>query len=55
MARAAQIDAGFDAKVLADMMAALDRFRDDEIPIPDGSSPAGPRAFYTAWRSEPAA
>jgi hypothetical protein len=40
LARGAQIDAGFDAKVLADMFATLDRTTDDEIPVPDGSSPA---------------
>jgi len=34
LARAAQIDAGFDTKVLADMIATLDRFTDDEIPVP---------------------
>jgi hypothetical protein len=50
--RATQIDAGFDAKVLADMMAALDRFTDSEIPVPSGSSAAELRAFYAAWRSE---
>jgi hypothetical protein len=32
LARAAQIDAGFDATVLVDMLATLDRFTDDEIP-----------------------
>ena len=52
VARATQIDAGFDAKVLADMIAALDRFTDNEIPVPDGSSAAELRAFYAAWRSE---
>jgi Nucleotidyl transferase AbiEii toxin, Type IV TA system len=52
LARAQQIDAGFDAAVLADMVATLDRFTDSEIPIPDGSSAAELRAFYTAWRSE---
>ena len=40
LARAAQIDAGFDANVLADMITTLDRFTDDEIPVPDGSSAA---------------
>jgi hypothetical protein len=50
--RAAQIDAGFDATVLADMIAALDRFTGSEIPVPSGSSAAGLRAFYAAWRSE---
>ena len=52
LARAAQIDAGFDTKVLADMIATLDRFTDSEIPVPDGSSAAELRAFYVAWRSE---
>lgn len=55
LARATQIDAGFDTKVLADMIATLDRFTDSEIPVPDGSSAAELRAFYAAWRSELAA
>jgi Nucleotidyl transferase AbiEii toxin, Type IV TA system len=55
LARAAQIDAGFDPSVLADMIATLDRFTDDEIPVPDGSSAADLRSFYTIWRSELAA
>jgi predicted nucleotidyltransferase component of viral defense system len=49
---AAQIDVGFDANVLANMITTLDRFRDDEIPVPDGSSAAELRAFYATWRSE---
>jgi hypothetical protein len=52
LARAAQIDAGFDAKVLSDMFTTLDRFTDDEIPVPDGSSAAELRTFYATWRSE---
>jgi predicted nucleotidyltransferase component of viral defense system len=52
LARAAQIDAGFDANVLADMIVTLDRFTDDEIPVPDGSSAAELRTFYATWRSE---
>jgi hypothetical protein len=52
LARAIRIDAGFDASVLADMIATLDRFADDEIPVPDGSSVAELRAFYATWRSE---
>jgi Nucleotidyl transferase AbiEii toxin, Type IV TA system len=55
MARAMQIDAGFDIKVLADMIATLDRFTDDELPVPDDSSAAELRAFYAAWHSELAA
>ena len=52
IARATQIDAGFDTQVLADMMATLDRFTDSEIPVPSGSSAAELRAFYVGWRSE---
>ena len=52
LARAAQIDAGFDIGTLAGMIATLDRFADDEIPVPEGSSVAELRAFYTEWRSE---
>lgn len=40
LARAAQIDAGFDIGTLAGMIATLDRFADDEIPVPEGSSVA---------------
>lgn len=52
LARAARIDAGFDLMVLASMLATLDRFTDSEIPLPDDSSVAELRAFYSAWRSE---
>lgn len=52
LARAAHIDAGFDATVLADMIASLDRFTDDELPVAGGSSTADLRAFFAAWRSE---
>jgi hypothetical protein len=34
------------------MIATLDRFADDEIPVPAGSSVAELRAFYAEWRSE---
>ena len=50
--RATQIDAGFGTKVLADMIATLDRFTDSEIPVPSGLSAAELRASYAAWRSE---
>jgi hypothetical protein len=36
--------------VLASMFATLDRFTDDEIPVPDGSSAADLRSFYATWR-----
>ena len=52
LVRAAQIDSDFDIGTLADMIATLDRFADDEIPVPEGSSVAELRAFYVAWRSE---
>jgi hypothetical protein len=52
LARAAQIDGGFDPTVLAAMLATLDRFTDAEIPIPDGTTPAELRAFYASWQSE---
>jgi hypothetical protein len=52
LARATQIDAGFDPNVLAGMIVTLDRFADNEIPLPDGSSAAELRAFYATWRSE---
>lgn len=52
LARAAQIDAGFDPAVLAAMLATLDRFTDTEIPVPGGTTPAELRAFYTTWHSE---
>jgi hypothetical protein len=55
LARATQIDAGFDIRVLADMIATLDRSTDAEIPVPDESSAAELRAFFTVWRSELAA
>jgi hypothetical protein len=46
---------GFDAKVFTGMFDSLDRFTDDEIPVPDGSSAAELRTFYSTWRSELAA
>ena len=52
VARAKQIDAGFDTRVLADMIATLSRLTDDEVPLPDGTSAAELRAFYAAWHSE---
>jgi hypothetical protein len=52
LARAAQTDAGFDIGTLAGMIATLDRFADDEIPVPEGSSVAELRAFFAEWRSK---
>ncbi len=36
----------------ADGIAPLDRFADDEIPVPRDSSLAELRACYAAWQSE---
>jgi hypothetical protein len=52
LARATQIDAGFDRAVLAAMLATLDRLTDTEIPLPDGTAPAEFRAFYATWQAE---
>jgi hypothetical protein len=52
LARATQIDEGFDPATLASMIATLDRFADEEIPVPEGSSVAELRTFYAEWRSE---
>ncbi len=52
LARATQIDAGFDRAVLAVMLATLDRLSNTEIPLPDGTAPADFRAFYSIWQSE---
>jgi Nucleotidyl transferase AbiEii toxin, Type IV TA system len=52
LARAAQIDAGFDTIVLAEMIATLNRLADSEIPLPDGSSATELRAFYATWQSQ---
>lgn len=52
LARAAQMDMGLYTKVLADMIATLGRFTDDEIPVPGGLPVSQVRAFYATWRSE---
>lgn len=46
LARAEQIDEGFDINVLADVIATLDRLADHGLPVPDGTSAAELRAFY---------
>jgi hypothetical protein len=50
LARAAEIDAGFDARVFAGMIATLNRFTDADIPLP-GDRIAALRAFYKSWQS----
>jgi hypothetical protein len=51
LARAAEIDAGFDVQVLADMIATLARFTDADIPLPD-QPVSSLRAFFEDWHSE---
>ncbi len=51
LARAAEIDAGFDTKVLAEMISTLSRFADMDIPLP-GEPVSELRAFYRTWHSE---
>lgn len=51
LARAAEIDAGFDVLVFADMIASLPRFTDTDIPLPDQPVSAL-RAFFEDWHSE---
>jgi hypothetical protein len=47
--RAADIDAGFDPQILAQMLRTLRRFADTEIPA---DNPDAIRAFFTAWADE---
>jgi len=48
---AAALDAGFDPHVLAQMMGAIDRFRDSDIAVaPDQIAPLRP--FFHDWRHE---
>ena len=47
---AAAGDAGFDVHVLADMMATLDRFSDEEIRLPPAAV-ADARSFFARWTS----
>lgn len=51
MQRAAEVDLGFDRRVLAEMMMTIDRFDDDELPI-DPSEVASLRAFFEYWADE---
>ena len=49
--RAAEVDLGFDRRVLAEMMTTIDRFDDDELPV-DPSDAAATRAFFQHWADE---
>ena len=49
--QAQSLDAGFDREVLAQMMATLGRFADDEIPLA-ASDVRLAKAFFTQWADE---
>jgi predicted nucleotidyltransferase component of viral defense system len=49
--RAAEVDRGFDGRVLAAMMRTLDRFADDEIAT-DDVPVAELRAFFAVWADD---
>lgn len=49
--QARALDAGFDLSVLSQMMGTIDRFMDDEIPLPGSDIPTA-RAFFSAWAAE---
>lgn len=51
LARAAEVDAGFDLAVFADMLGTLGRFTDGEIPITPGDVQAL-REFFAQWAVE---
>lgn len=51
LARAAEIDPGFDPLILASMMRMLDRLDDDELPVERGAA-AQLRAFFRDWATE---
>jgi len=51
LGEASALDAGADPRVLAQMMVALDRFRDSDIAVaPNQIAPL--RQFFRDWRSE---
>lgn len=51
LAEAAEADAGFDRKVLADMLGTLNRFADGEIPLP-AEVIDDAREFFAVWVTE---
>jgi hypothetical protein len=51
LARAHEVDLGFDRVVLAEMMGTLDRFADDELPL-GNSDVTVVRTFFARWARE---
>lgn len=51
LSRAAEVDAGFSTDVFADMLGALSRFTDEELPV--GAGVATPlREFFAQWATD---
>lgn len=51
LARAAEVDLGFDGGILAEMLRTIDRFTDDELPLrPEFATNV--RAFFRQWAEE---
>jgi len=46
MQRAGEVDLGFDQQVLSTMMLTIDRFKDDELPLP----PRWPLRYDSSFR-----
>ncbi|MBB5955888.1 hypothetical protein FHS29_002469 [Saccharothrix tamanrassetensis] len=51
LARAAEVDMGFDMAVFAQMLGTLSRFEDGELPIPGGRV-SELRSFFASWAVE---
>jgi len=51
LALAAEVDRGFDRRVFVQMLATLDRFSDDDLPVP-ALAVVAVRAFFRAWARE---
>lgn len=51
LARAAEVDAGFDRTVLAEMIGTMSRFKDHDFPVGDGNVD-DLREFFIRWAKE---
>ena len=51
LARAAEIDLGFDLRIFAEMLQTLDRYKDSDIPMPNSNAPEI-RIFFNDWVAE---
>lgn len=50
LARAAEVDTGFEIGICAEMLGTLRRFSDADLPLPD-EQVATLRTFFTDWRA----